>query len=108
MKTLDTLTEDERSLLLFLEAAATERCGRVHTDHMKEGDMMIASRWNSEKFVAFGRISSEDIGKFGTHWCVLSEAAWELAAAERKARATRLWANRTWKTAVEKEGRHES
>ena len=87
MKTLDTLTKDERSLLLFLESRATDQGGRVKTAHMNAADMTIAEGWHREGFVGFGRIASEDLSEFGTHWCSLSDEAWALAAAERKARA---------------------
>ena len=102
MKTLDTLTKDERSLLLFMESRATDQSGRVKTVHMNEADMKIAERWNREGFVKFGRIASEDLSEFGSHWCFLSDEAWTLAHAERKARAARTWAKRGWKTTEEK------
>ena len=99
---LETMTKDERSLLLFLESRATDQAGRVKTVHMNDADMKIAERWNREGFVKFGRIASEDLNEFGSHWCFLSDEAWQLAAAERKARAARTWAKRAWKTTEEK------
>jgi len=102
MKTLDTMTKDERSLLLFLESRAVDNSGRVQTVHMNFDDMKTTERWNKEDFVKYGRIASEDLNKYGTHWCQLSDEAWQLAAAERKARAARTWAKREWKTTDEK------
>jgi len=101
MKNLDTMTKDERSLLLFLESRATDQSGRVQTRHMNEADMKIVERWNAEGFVKFGRIRSADLSDLGSHWCFLSDEAWTLAHAERKARAYRTWTNRQWKTTDE-------
>jgi len=100
--TLELMTEDERSLLLFLESRAVDQAGRVKTIHMNADDMEIAEQWNRDGFVKFGRIASEDLNEFGTHWCHLSDEAWGFAAAERKARAGRTWAKRDWKTTEEK------
>lgn len=102
MKTLETMTKDERSLLLFLESRSVDNSGRVKTVHMNADDMKLAERWNREGFVKFGRIASEDLTEYGSHWCHLSDEAWQLAAAERKARASRTWEKRDWKTAEEK------
>lgn len=105
MKTLNSLTKDERSLLLFLETRAVDHRGRVDTKHMNSEDMAIAAQWHLEGFVNFGRIASEDLNQYGSHWCHLSEQAWMLVAEERKARAERMWAKRTWKTTDEKRAR---
>lgn len=102
MKTLDTLTKDECSLLLFMESRAAHQGGRVKIAHMDAADMKIASRWNREGFVKFGRIRNAGLSEFGNHWCFLSDEAWILAHAERKARAARTWAKRQWKTIDEK------
>ena len=99
---LATMSKDEKSLLLFLETRAVDHAGKIQTVHMNEDDFKIAERWNKKAFIKFGRIAFEDTDKSGTHWCSLSEEAWTLAAAERKARATRTWLKRTWKTAAEK------
>ena len=102
MKTLETMTKDEKSLLLFLETRAVDQSGKVQTEHMNDDDRKIVERWNSEGFVRYGRVASEDLNKHGTHWCHLSDEAWALAHAERKARAARLWIKRTWCTTEEK------
>jgi len=98
------MSKEEISLLLFLECRAVDHSGRVKTIHMNTDDMKIAERWNEEGFVKFGRIAFANLtkGRDGTHWCHLSEEAWRVAAAERKARAGRLWIKRIWKTTEEK------
>lgn len=102
MKTLETMTKDERSLLLFLETQAVDNSGKVKTAHMNSDDDEIAKQWNTEGFIRFGRVASEYANQFGTHWCQLSDEAWLLVAEERKARAKRTWDKRTWATAEEK------
>jgi len=76
--------------------------GRVDTRHMNDEDSAIAERWNAEKFVLFGRIAHKDVNRYGAYWCQLSNEAFALAAAERAARAERMWKNRTWRTTEEK------
>ena len=102
MKTLETMTKGERSLLLFLESYAVENSGRIKTVCMNGDDMKTSEQWNKEGFVQFGRVAVEDLSDFGSHWCFLSEEAWQLASAERKARAARMWEKRLWKTTAEK------
>jgi len=101
MKTLEAMTKDERSLLLFLESCAVDQGGSVKSVHMNGADFEIAKRWNQEGFVKFGRIRSADLSRGGSHWCALSDEAWILAHAERKARAVRMWDKRQWKTTEE-------
>ena len=90
MKTLETMTSDERSLLLFFETQATDNGGKIKDiRHMNKEDMSIAEGWNKEGFIKFGRIRFKSIIE-STHWCELSEEAWNLAHAERKARYLRI------------------
>lgn len=102
MKTLNEMSRDERSLLLFFECRAVDHSGRVKTVHMNDADRAIAERWNAEGFVQYGRICAENLSEHGTHWCQLSDEAWALAHAERKARAARTWEKRNWRTTEEK------
>ena len=79
MKTLKTMTKEERSLVLFLETQATDQGGRLQIIHMNKDDMEIVRQWNQEGFIKFGRIRSGDISGFGSNWCLLSDEAWQLA-----------------------------
>ena len=101
MKTLNEMTKDEKSLLLFFECRAVDNAGRVKTDHMNDDDRALADRWSVEGFVRWGRIRAADLNEFGSHWCILSDEAWALAAEERKARAARTWTKRNWRTTEE-------
>lgn len=101
MKSLTTMTKDERSLLLFFEVACVDQSGGLNTQHMTADDMEIAKRWDSEGFIGFGRINSAivfngDRPKTATHWITLSDEAWELAHKERRARSNRIQQN-SWK-----------
>ncbi|MBA7599689.1 hypothetical protein ES703_06726 [subsurface metagenome] len=89
MKSLDTMTSDEKRLLLYLETCAVDHGGKVDINHMNKEDLDIALKWNEEKFVKFGRIKFHSI-KIRWHWCELSEEAWNIAHAERKARCKRI------------------
>ena len=94
MKSLDTMTSDERNLLLYLETCAVDHGGKVDTKHMNKEDMDIAKKWNDERFVKFGRIKFHSI-TVGTHWCEVSDEAWNIAHAERKARCIRIMSKQT-------------
>lgn len=90
MKTLDTMTSDERNLLLYLETRAVDHGGLVDAKHMNTEDFDIAKKWNEIRFVEFGRIKFHSIIGETTHWCELSEEAWKLAHAERRAKCKRV------------------
>lgn len=90
MKSLDTMTSDERNLLLYLETRAVDYGGIVDTKHMNKEDMDIAKKWNDEEFVKFGRIKFHSLTSTGSYWVELSEVAWKLAHEERKARCIRI------------------
>lgn len=94
MKKLDTMTSDERNLLLYLETRAVDYGGKVDIIHVNKEDLDIAEKWNKEGFIKFGRIRAHSIRVFA-HWCELSEEAWKLAHAERRAKCKRIMAEQT-------------
>ncbi len=96
------MRHDELKLLLYLETRAVDHGGRVDTRRMNEAEMDIANRWNAEGFLEFGRIVYADCTPHGSHWVRLSDDAWQKVHAERKARARRVWAKRTFQTTAEK------
>lgn len=69
MKTLKTMTKDERSLLLFLETQAVDHAGKVDGRHMNKDDFETAAKWDAEGFVNFGRVAFENVNEYGAHWC---------------------------------------
>ena len=91
------LTKEEKSLLLYMETQAVDYGGKLQSVRMNADDFDVAKRWNESGFVLFGRIAANDhvtrgsSGKYlCTHWCVLSDEAWEAAHTERRARCQRL------------------
>jgi hypothetical protein len=102
MKTLADLSKSELSLLLYFETCAVDHGGLVVAGlRMNDEDMAIASRWNTEGFVKFGRVCSRDLSQHGSNWCELSDLAFALAAEARKAKAIRSWTTRKWQTTTE-------
>ena len=95
-------TKDQRTLLLYLECRAVDTGGRVHGQHMNAEDFSQAAEWNEAGFIGFGRIASEDCDQYGAHWVTFSDAAWEAAHRERRARAERMLENRNYRTTAEK------
>ncbi len=93
---MELTTRDEKSLLLYFETQAVDYGGTLESVRMNADDFAIAKRWNEAGFVRFGRIAFHDIKKHSgvarDHWCVLSEEAWALAHAERRARCARVMA----------------
>jgi len=95
-------TRDQATLLLYLECRAVDNGGRVHGQHMNAGDFKQAEAWNDDGFIGFGRIASEDVNQYGAHWVTFSDAAWEAAHHERRARAESMLSNRNYRTTAEK------
>lgn len=97
MKSLDTMTKDERSLLLFFETQAVDYGGLIDLkQRVNKEDFDIAKKWNEEGFVKFGRIKFHSIIPGGsTRWCELSDEAWNIAHAERRARCLRIMSKQT-------------
>jgi len=83
------MTSDEKRLLLYFETCAVDHGGKVDIKRMNKEDIDIALKWNKEGFVKFGRIRFHSIRE-RYHWCELSEEAWELAQAERRAKCKRI------------------
>lgn len=98
------MTKDERSLLLYLETRAVDHGGLVTTPQMNADDFAIVERWKASGFLEFERLTWASIQKLrgSTHWVRLSEAAWNLAHEERRARHERLYASKNWETTEEK------
>ncbi|WP_019584506.1 hypothetical protein [Thioalkalivibrio sp. ALE16] len=94
------MTNEEKSLLLYMEARAVDHGGLIDARRMNEADMAIAQRWNESGFIRFGRLASESLPMpcGSAHWCSLSDDAWFHAHAERRARHARINARRTWRT----------
>lgn len=90
------ISRDELSLLLYLETQAVDYGGALESARMSNADFQIATRWHEEKFIQFERIPRAKIkthnGIARDHRVVLSDEAWTLAHAERRARCARMMA----------------
>lgn len=88
------MTNHERDLLLYFETQAVEHGGAIETARMQGADLEITQRWNAAGYLRVGRIPFRyELKAPGRtrrdYWCVLSEAAWNQAHAERRARCER-------------------
>lgn len=98
--TLETMTKNARSLLLYFETRLVDNDGKVAGCRMNDDDHDIAKRMVFNKLIEFGRLPFKLIKSsiFGdTHMVRFSEKAWELAHAERKTRSKRtlkIWEER--------------
>lgn len=95
-KTLESLTKDQKSLLLYFESCTVDYGGKVDLRRMNEDEIYIAKQWDKQDFIQFGRIKFSDIVGHNTHYVFLSENAWNLAHEERRARFNRLNEKRNW------------
>jgi hypothetical protein len=90
---MEQLPKEELSLLLYFESRAVDNGGTLQSVRMNQSDFETAKRWNAKGFVSFGRIAAADLKRYEglatDHWCVLSDSAWAVAHAERRARAER-------------------
>lgn len=99
--TLQEMTRNERSLLLYLESRAVDFGGKVDSLKMNAEDHETAEKWASAGFVGYGRFYSKDVKMSCSYWVELSEEAWKLAHEERKARAARGLERREWRKSGE-------
>jgi len=102
MKTLQHMTRQEISLLLYFESCAVDHNGKVHSERISDNEREIAKRWSDEGFIQFGRIALQYARGCETSWVFLSDEAWSLAHEERKTRAKFGWENKNYLTTQEK------
>lgn len=101
MSLLESMTREERSLLLYLETAVVDYGGRYKGQCINDGDREIMDRWADDGFITHGRICAADHNRDGALWVQLSPEWLELAHCERKARAKRTWEARRYRTTEE-------
>lgn len=102
-KKLDAMTREQRSILLYLEDCAVNKSGQVDDRCINAEEVAIVSKWKQKGFIEYGRIVIKDVNKSGASWVKLSDGAFKLAHEERKARALRIWENKSYKTTKEKD-----
>lgn len=106
---LDEMLWAERNLLLFFETCVVDEAGAIDQRRMNKEDFVLARAWVEIGFlVSFERVRASDVLRNRTYRVELSEKAWALAHAERRARYKRMEAKRTWQTVSEKNAERES
>ncbi len=94
------LTKKEYQLLLFLEASASEKGGRVDEMQLNSWDFDTLKEWDKTGFIQYGLIKQAPFGNYEVRYydsyVILSDEAFELAYAERKRRALAFAENRIW------------
>lgn len=93
--------KDEKSLLLYLESRAVDHSGILDDKHLNTADRDNLKAWAESGFIETGRVASDFLER-GTTWAKPSSEAINEAHALRKARAERLWENKTYLTTDEK------
>lgn len=101
MKTTESLTKTERTLLLFLETSCVDFAGVYDPRRINDEDLAIMNQWKEEGFIDHGRIAFKFHKPTRTVWCKISPEAMDLAHTLRKERAERMWDNREWRTTAE-------
>lgn len=96
--TIDTITRDQRSILMYAETCAVDHGGLLEGIRMNSDDIAALDQLEAAGIVKYGRVPGKMLGSFrvrqATHWCDLTEAGWALAYALRRARAAKPDANR--------------
>ena len=91
-------TNEEKSLLLYLETRLVDHMGRVDGRNINAEDCDIAKKLMEEGLIEFGRISMRIIlsqqkkGLFfnNTNWVRFTDLAWKLTHEERRLRSERM------------------
>lgn len=91
--TPDTITREQRSILMYAETCAVEHGGLLEGIRMNADDHVALTQLAVEGILNYGRIPGKLLGTFkvrqATHWCDLTEAGWALAHQLRRARAAK-------------------
>lgn len=94
---LETMSKEERSLLLYLETCMVDNRGRIDQKKLNNDDRHILEIWDDAGFIKFGKIHLDKyMESMGSYWIELSDKAWKLAHQERIARSKRMLEKRTW------------
>ncbi len=85
--TPETMTKDERSIIVYAESCAVDRGGLMEGVRMNGEDLANLGRFEKAGLLASGRIPSEALTATNTHWVELTDAGWALAGLCRRYRA---------------------
>lgn len=100
MADIQTLTRDEKSILLYAETCVVDGSGLMAGARMNEADIAALKKFKAEGVLDFGRIPFHTVGTLIqpavklTHWVTFHEPAWQMAHALRRQRALQIGPNR--------------
>ncbi|RWR30447.1 hypothetical protein D2T29_12300 [Sinirhodobacter populi] len=102
---LEEMSRDAKSLLLFFETCAVDHGGLVRESAMNADDFSIAEEWRDTGYARLERVRAADLATNGTdrrnYVVFLSDRAFNDAHALRRERANFLGAQRTRLTVAE-------
>jgi|GEM_PF-4420500 len=90
--TLDTITREQRSILMYAETCAVDYGGLLEGIRMNTADHDALKELVAAGMLTYGRIPGKLLGTFArsvSYWCDLTEAGWALAFQLRRARAAK-------------------
>ncbi|MCM2546162.1 hypothetical protein [Burkholderia glumae] len=82
---IETLTKDERSMMLYAESCCVDYSGLLEACRMNNEDMAALRRFQEAGLLTFGRVPAKLLGQLAsygrkpTHWVTLSESGWNFA-----------------------------
>lgn len=89
--TIETITREQRSILVYAENCAVEHGGLLEGIRMNVDDHHALVELEAAGILAHGRVPGKLLGSFRerqvTHWCDLTDAGWELATQLRRLRS---------------------
>lgn len=94
---LETMSKDERSLLLYFETCMVDNRGKVDGRRMNAADHEIVKEFVKQGLITFQRLPFKHITELkdkaqvnAHYWITFSDKAWELAHQERRNRSDRM------------------
>lgn len=104
----ETMTKDERSILLYAESCAVDGSGLMEAVRMNAADFENLRAMQNAGLVLSGRVPfhSKAFERGRSHWVTLTEDGWALASACRRLRAKQIspWRREVDEILAEKEG----
>ena len=88
--TIESLSKDQRSTLAYVESCAVDAGGLLESIRLNAADMQTLQAMHDAGLLQFGRVPGSMLGtglKPWTHWVVLNDSGWQLAAQVRRKRA---------------------
>jgi len=88
--TSETITRDQRNILMYAETCAVDYGGLLEGIRMNAADLVALDQLEAAGILKHGRIPGKLLGTFArsvSYWCDLTEAGWTLAYQLRRERA---------------------